>query len=160
MPAKDKIPTIPSIYPTPPVSVPHPGPSIPDRLPPSYESSIAQPSLPPPPFVQPLQPQQYGTMPMPSPVPIVTPNVIEISNLRMEPRVVQCPQCGHFVETVTHYESGSATFLSALALYFLGCNSGCCLVPFCLPMCKDVQHTCPGCDSTLAVYRRLDGWGC
>ncbi|KAI9278292.1 LITAF-like zinc ribbon domain-containing protein [Phascolomyces articulosus] len=135
-----------------------------EQPPPPYTSIAPSPSPPPPglgqpgllaPQVQPQQPQQppvssYGAV-MP---PFQHNNYNAISSLRTEPGIVQCPECGHQVETVTDYKTGSAVVFSAVLLFVFGCH-GTCLIPFCCPFCKDVSHKCPACDTTIATFSRL-----
>ncbi|ORY94607.1 LITAF-like zinc ribbon domain-domain-containing protein [Syncephalastrum racemosum] len=104
----------------------------------------------------PLYPQvpplfNYGTVSAPS--PSVLPGV---QHLKGDSQVVVCPECHQAVETITYHHNGSAVVLSALALFAFGCHSGGCLIPFCCPLCKDVQHVCPNCDTTIATYSRLE----
>lgn len=93
----------------------------------------------------------YGAVSAPRPDLMTVP----VTSLKSDPEVVQCPLCGQHVETVTEHKSGSAVAFSVLALFILGCHSGGCLVPFCCPPLKDVHHTCPACNETIAVYSRL-----
>ncbi|KAI8147124.1 LITAF-like zinc ribbon domain-containing protein [Fennellomyces sp. T-0311] len=106
------------------------------------------PPPPEPPHTCPAPPS-YGTV-----IPTINHNYTALASLRADPGVVQCPECGHQVETVTDYKNGSAVVFSALLLLVFGCH-GSCLIPFCCPLCKDVQHTCPVCHATIATYSRL-----
>lgn len=144
-----------------PYAPPPPYNALPPGPPPEQQPYYPPPSSPPPPpqqaqQAQPLYPQvppvfSYGTVSAPS--PSVLPGV---QHLKGDSQVVMCPECHQAVETITYHHNGSAVVLSALALFVFGCHSGGCLIPFCCPLCKDVQHVCPNCDTTIATYSRLE----
>ena len=123
-----------------------------EQPPPPYASLPPPPPSPPPPvtFLPPQQqPTSYGAV-----MPTFNNNYNAISSLRTEPSIVTCPECGHQVETVTEHKTGSAVVFSAILLFVFGCH-GTCLIPFCVPCCKDISHKCPACDSTIATFSRL-----
>eukprot|EP00794_Sanderia_malayensis_P020363 gene20363-22372_t len=66
----------------------------------------------------------------------------------------QCPACGQQGSSVTQYEAGKATWLAA-ALICPFCPVGCCLLPFVFDNFKDVQHTCPKCNTILGKWEKL-----
>ncbi|KAI7885150.1 hypothetical protein K492DRAFT_172486 [Lichtheimia hyalospora FSU 10163] len=140
----------------------------------SYPSGPAAEIPPPPPYtsyaapspqIQP--PHQYQYAPPSPPLQPTTlqpvaaygavpgPTINNLISLRDEPGYVQCPHCGHHVETVTEHQNGSASVFSAVVLFLFGCHSGGCLIPFCLPMCQDVTHACPACQMPIATFSRL-----
>ncbi|RMZ93721.1 lipopolysaccharide-induced tumor necrosis factor-alpha factor -like protein [Brachionus plicatilis] len=41
---------------------------------------------------------------------------------------------------------GLATWLLSGGIALLGCIFGCCLIPFFIDACKDVEHYCPNCN--------------
>lgn len=146
-------------------SYPSSGPTAEIPPPPPYTSYAAPPA--PPQQQQPTQPFQYQYAPpspplQPTTLPRMTaygavtgPALESLISLRDDPGFVQCPHCGHHVETVTEHQNGSASVFSAVLLFLCGCHSGGCLIPFCLPMCQDVAHTCPACQMPIATFSRL-----
>jgi len=61
-------------------------------------------------------------------------------------QLVQCPNCRAEIMTRTNHDSGVLTWLMCAGLCLIGCDAGCCLIPFCLDSCKDVIHECPNCN--------------
>lgn len=103
------------------------------------------PSGPPPPHGH-----QQGTT-----VVIGAPMVTVVGGLREGPVNVTCQQCRQAVVTRVSYETGTLTWLICGAIALFGCWLGCCFIPFCIDGCKDVRHTCPNCNTTVGVYRRI-----
>ncbi|CAF1403066.1 unnamed protein product [Rotaria magnacalcarata] len=66
-----------------------------------------------------------------------------------------CTNCHSLVKTRVKHTSGLLVWLLAIILFFLGCVCGCCLIPFCVPEIKNIQHYCPRCKVLLGEYRRL-----
>ncbi|CAN2390958.1 Possible membrane-associated motif in LPS-induced tumor necrosis factor alpha factor (LITAF) [Pristimantis euphronides] len=66
-----------------------------------------------------------------------------------------CPSCRQNVISRIVYNTGLLAWLIFGILCLLGCWLGCCLIPFCVDSCKDVDHFCPNCNHHLAKYKRL-----
>ncbi|CDS37404.1 lipopolysaccharide induced tumor necrosis [Echinococcus multilocularis] len=66
-----------------------------------------------------------------------------------------CPTCNRPVVTKVNHQSGKLTWLSCCLIFVLGGPFFCCLIPFCCPPCKDVEHKCSDCHRVLGIYRRL-----
>ncbi|KAI9484000.1 MAG: LITAF-like zinc ribbon domain-containing protein [Benjaminiella poitrasii] len=79
-----------------------------------------------------------------------------LETLKTKSELVLCPYCRQVVYTTIDYESGLCTGLSVGGLFFLGCHSGGCLVPFLFPWTKDVIHQCPSCKQKIATFTRLE----
>ena len=61
------------------------------------------------------------------------------------PVVCRCPSCGHTAATNVAHFNGAGAWLACLGLCLVGCNLGCCFIPFCVEDCKDVVHSCSNC---------------
>lgn len=128
-----------------------------------------QPGYPQPPGY----PQQPGYPVQPAPYPAANQPGFSSSNtttiITQQPQVTHivatgyheapvattCPRCHASVVTATSYVSGTLTWLACLGLCVIGCDAGCCLIPFCLDSMKDVIHVCPACGTQVGVYRRM-----
>ncbi|KAM9770137.1 uncharacterized protein ACNS7B_008029 [Menidia menidia] len=64
-----------------------------------------------------------------------------------------CPHCQNNVVTTVGYRIGSyAWIICAIIAVFL--IWPCCLIPFCVNSCKDVEHSCPSCRNVIHVHKR------
>ncbi|XP_063410151.1 LITAF domain-containing protein-like [Mytilus trossulus] len=72
-----------------------------------------------------------------------------------EPVRVICQHCGADIVTSTRYKNGTATWLAAAVMCFIGLGFGCCLIPFCMKGAKDVIHSCPKCRRVVGHYSRI-----
>ncbi|XP_063058678.1 lipopolysaccharide-induced tumor necrosis factor-alpha factor homolog [Engraulis encrasicolus] len=125
--------------------------------PPPYPSSPGPGAGYPPqytPYPQPglvqAPPTQYGMIqPQPEPGLVVVAGI----PLTEVPGQAHCPHCQKLVVTETRYVDGNLNRLWALILLFVFWP--CCLAPFCVDSCKDVEHRCPDCRSVIHLYKRL-----
>ena len=67
------------------------------------------------------------------------------------PMQVTCPHCNTNGMTRVQYESGCGTWLACLGVCAVGCDLGCCFIPFCINDCKDAHHYCGACSQKLGV---------
>ncbi|XP_073712867.1 uncharacterized protein [Misgurnus anguillicaudatus] len=79
---------------------------------------------------------------------------VRLPSLRDLPGQTMCPHCKHQVITITDYYSGLMAWLACGCLALIGCWP-CCIVPFWMDSCKDVEHRCPNCNKVLSYYKRL-----
>ncbi|KAL1278838.1 hypothetical protein QQF64_025511 [Cirrhinus molitorella] len=77
-----------------------------------------------------------------------------LPSLRDLPAQTMCPHCKHQVITITDHYSGLMAWLACGCLALIGCWP-CCLAPFWMDSCKDVEHRCPNCNNILSFYKRL-----
>ncbi|KAJ8384024.1 hypothetical protein AAFF_G00212680 [Aldrovandia affinis] len=90
------------------------------------------------------------------PPPMSAPKVIlDHRKLPSTPSHTQCPFCHQFITTETVTRVGSVTWLVCVMSALLGCVAGCCLIPFCVPSLKDVEHRCPKCRAEIYTVRKL-----
>lgn len=71
------------------------------------------------------------------------------------PVAMTCPNCRANIVTATTFVTGTLTWLACLGLCVIGCDLGCCLIPFCVDPLKDIVHTCPSCLTQVGVFRRM-----
>ncbi|KAJ8338104.1 hypothetical protein SKAU_G00370700 [Synaphobranchus kaupii] len=144
------------------------GEGPPQDLPPPYSGAPANyggtDSAPQPGFS--ASPYQGGPSPVmyPPPTPCIvvgapscTPagsQVILLPGLSELPSQTQCPHCHQLVLSRTEHKPGLLAWLICGSLALVGCWP-CCLIPFCVDGCQDVDHRCPNCNNLLFVYKRL-----
>ncbi|XP_069590118.1 lipopolysaccharide-induced tumor necrosis factor-alpha factor homolog isoform X4 [Ranitomeya imitator] len=85
----------------------------------------------------------------------VTSIVIIRTSFADTPVTCSCPVCHQSIVTRTEPKSGLLTWLIAGSLILLGCWLGCCLIPFFVDGCKDVDHYCPSCNHHISKYKRI-----
>ncbi|RWS04558.1 lipopolysaccharide-induced tumor necrosis factor-alpha factor-like protein [Dinothrombium tinctorium] len=66
-----------------------------------------------------------------------------------------CTHCGESVMTKIRTTSGLLTWFMCIVICLIGCFWGCCLIPFCMKMFKDVEHRCPKCKAFLGIYKKI-----
>ncbi|XP_052791286.1 lipopolysaccharide-induced tumor necrosis factor-alpha factor homolog [Mya arenaria] len=69
--------------------------------------------------------------------------------------LMRCPHCHADISTTTSFETGTCAYLWCIGLCLIGCDMGCCLLPFCCDACKDVVHSCPNCNQVISRYSRM-----
>ncbi|KAK4474837.1 hypothetical protein MN116_001952 [Schistosoma mekongi] len=74
---------------------------------------------------------------------------------RDKPANLRCPSCGKNISTQLEYHNGLLTYASCVCIFLFGGACGCCLIPFCVKACKDVDHKCPSCQRYIGSFRRL-----
>ncbi|KAH9402052.1 hypothetical protein TYRP_016626 [Tyrophagus putrescentiae] len=67
----------------------------------------------------------------------------------------KCPACHANVMTSTKSVPGTLTWILCIVLVLIGCICGCCLIPFYMDDCLDVEHRCPSCDAYLGKHVRV-----
>jgi len=125
----------------------HPGPPLgPGAYPPA-------PGPPPGPGAYPPAPPG----PAPVTVQVTTGTGVTVTQgpFRDAPVSMKCPHCQATIVTAIEYESGTCTWLSCLGLCLIGCDGGCCLIPFCMDSTKDMRHICPSCNHTVGASTRI-----
>ncbi|XP_038619507.1 LITAF domain-containing protein [Tachyglossus aculeatus] len=121
------------------------GPSAPPGVyppPPPYQANPGQPA---PAF----NPAQTVVMVDPAPAVIVGQVFSDV------PARVTCPSCHQSVVTRIVHHVGLMAWLISGGLCLVGCWLGCCLIPFCVDSCQDVDHFCPNCQHLIYRYKRM-----
>jgi lipopolysaccharide-induced tumor necrosis factor-alpha factor len=79
-----------------------------------------------------------------------------LSFSRDGPTMCVCPNCHTHITTSFSSEPGCMAWLCCIALLWA---SPLCLIPFCIPGCNDVTHTCPRCQILIARLEAGSGGG-
>ena len=123
------------------MAYPQPGyyPQQPGYPPQGYPPQ-GQPGYPP-------QPQPYGYAPM-QPAPGTVMEEYTMAKMHRKPFFCACYNCSQPGFTQIYHEMGTQAWL--LFLFFLIISCGLlCIIPCCFTSCKDVIHTCKGCQTRL-----------
>ncbi|XP_029432092.1 lipopolysaccharide-induced tumor necrosis factor-alpha factor homolog [Rhinatrema bivittatum] len=119
-----------------------------------------------------LQPAAVGAVyPLPPPYtsqngPNITPTSVIVTSVPATPVVLGsgclntpastiCPSCHCQVITRITHSAGLLAWLICLILILFGCWLGCCLIPFCIESCLDVNHFCPNCNFLIHKHKHL-----
>ncbi|KAM9314590.1 cell death-inducing p53-target protein 1-like [Pholidichthys leucotaenia] len=140
-----------------PSAPPYPGPpldkdagnlQVQPNFPPSYQQSV-QPGFHP--VIQPViqTVQQPAPQQLPQAVVVVSPHLPT-----SVPGQMKCPHCNVDVVTKIDYTVGCYTWTVCGILAAFLCWP-CCLIPFCVKDCKDVEHSCPTCNAVIHIYKRM-----
>ena len=84
---------------------------------------------------------------------------VVVSNPRHMPRnptTAMCTKCQANVQTETTLEAGLGTWAICCGIFLVGCQCGCCLIPFCIDDCKDVIHTCSRCGTEVGSRKIIN----
>lgn len=103
----------------------------------------------PPTHVNP-SPQPYGMAPQ----PYSPPTHIRDSQLTFGPQVLYCQRCNAHVVSKTQETTGRFVYYNCVGLCSVGCLL-CCIIPFFIPICKDVEHHCMNCNNYLGTKKLL-----
>ncbi|XP_076381280.1 uncharacterized protein LOC117225938 isoform X2 [Megalopta genalis] len=68
------------------------------------------------------------------------------------PMTTVCHRCTSIVVTAVEVRRSVITHITAFALFLCGCWP-CCMLPYCLNSCNDIDHYCPVCNAHLGTYR-------
>ena len=63
--------------------------------------------------------------------------------------------CRAQVISRVEYETGTGTWLICVVCCLVGCDLGCCLIPFCVDSMKDATHYCPNCNVSVGQRKLL-----
>lgn len=160
----------------PPEYTPYPTKPQPQHAPPQYQqpqsttgpqyaqatTQVTGQPIPPPPMPQPgygpypaAPPPQSGYTIVPNPQVVNRTVIVQqpVSVFGRSPIQCVCQNCHQNVITSTNVEPGAYTWLMCVVIcLFFGIFG---LIPFCVPECQDVRHTCPNCHYTVHVDSKM-----
>ena len=88
--------------------------------------------------------------------PVITqqPQVVVVQQPEFdkEPVNITCAHCNDNITTKTDTETSIVQWLACIGCCLIGCDLGCCFIPFCIDDLKTTTHSCPKCN--LVVGKR------
>ncbi|XP_044160461.1 lipopolysaccharide-induced tumor necrosis factor-alpha factor homolog [Bufo gargarizans] len=143
------------VYPTPPPYAfggpQPPGAERAHPVPPPY--GFGGPQTPGVGVAHPTAPGVGGLQPTVVMAPVTT--VVMATSFADTPASCTCPVCRENILTRIQHTNGLLVWVIFGTMILVGCWLGCCLIPFCMDSCKDVDHYCPKCNHHLSKYKRL-----
>ncbi|XP_029296496.1 lipopolysaccharide-induced tumor necrosis factor-alpha factor homolog [Cottoperca gobio] len=107
------------------------------------------------PGIQPIQQPLYQYMPRQPQYIQPVNQVVVVQQLPTDaPGHMVCPQCRNTIVTKVEHVNGLLTWLICGVLGVFLCWP-CCLIPFCVDACKDVEHSCPKCNTVLHLHKSM-----
>mmetsp|Transcript_33831 Transcript_33831/g.55858 ORF Transcript_33831/g.55858 Transcript_33831/m.55858 type:complete len:129 (+) Transcript_33831:20-406(+) len=104
-------------------------------------------------LVQPVQVQAMPVQPVPMPVETVSAPLSQGIYYPAIPVQITCVHCKQVSTTRVSTETGLGTWLMCLGLCCIGCDLGCCFIPFCVDAAKDKVHTCSSCGQVVGINK-------
>ncbi|KAG8558412.1 hypothetical protein GDO81_016981 [Engystomops pustulosus] len=90
------------------------------------------------------------------PAVLVAPTTVIVGTTYADtPVSCTCPVCQQRIVTRIQHSNGLLVWAIFGVLLLFGCWLGCCLIPFCVDGCKDVDHYCSNCNHHLSKYKRM-----
>ena len=69
-----------------------------------------------------------------------------------DPIQTTCPKCRATIITSVEEKKSTKQWLCCCLLCIVGCDLGCCLIPFCVDDWTTKIHTCPECKTFIGKY--------
>ncbi|KAI1725561.1 LITAF-like zinc ribbon domain-containing protein [Ditylenchus destructor] len=101
---------------------------------------------------EPTAPSAHNSIP-PPPM-MLQQGIVYAIPLGPSPAGLQCANCQAQVVTKIIQRPGLLTWLICGALALIGFWP-CCVIPFCVKSCHDVEHYCPQCNAFIGMYKRI-----
>ena len=69
------------------------------------------------------------------------------------PQMHHCQWCGAQEATKVSHNVSLGTHIACVGLCVIGCDLGCCLVPYCINSTKQVNHKCGSCGQVVGIKK-------
>ncbi|KAH3765640.1 lipopolysaccharide-induced tumor necrosis factor-alpha factor [Pelomyxa schiedti] len=92
---------------------------------------------------------------VPVPAPAIYVQESHDAKYRDISMTVRCQFCGNIGPTKIRHINGLLTWMSGGIVCLFGGWCGCCFIPFCLDVCKDVEHYCGSCGRVVGKFEKI-----